>query len=68
MVGSQSTQREPTETWEENANSTQKGPGQMLDLDPGPSYYEATVLTTLPMCCKFKKNKIKKSSESGQGS
>ena len=43
-----STRREPTHTWGEHANSTQKGPSQKLNLEP--SRCEAMVLTTTPPC------------------
>ena len=46
--GSQSTQREPTHSRGEHANSTQKGPSRELNLEP--SCCEATVLTTTPPC------------------
>ena len=57
--GSQNTQREPTHTQGEQANSTLKGPRWGLNLEP--SRCEATVLTTTPPCspilktifCKF---------------
>uniref|UniRef100_A0A3P9B5A1 Uncharacterized protein n=1 Tax=Maylandia zebra TaxID=106582 RepID=A0A3P9B5A1_9CICH len=46
-----STRREPTQTRGEHANSTQKDPGLMLELNSGPSCCAATVLTTVPPCC-----------------
>ena len=46
--GSQNTQREPTHTQGEQANSTLKGPRWGLNLEP--SRCEATVLTTTPPC------------------
>lgn len=33
------------QTWGEHANSTQKGPTQIMDLEMGPSCCETTVLT-----------------------
>ena len=45
--GSRCTQREePTHTWAEHANSTQKGPSR--DPNQKPSYCEATVQPHLP--------------------
>lgn len=44
---SQRTQREPTQIWGEHANSTKKGPSQMLESYSGLSCSEATVLTTM---------------------
>ncbi|XP_060758999.1 serine/threonine-protein kinase pim-2-like, partial [Neoarius graeffei] len=41
--GNQSTQRKPTQTWGEHANSTQKGPCRPLGSNPEPSCCEATV-------------------------
>uniref|UniRef100_A0A3P9DAM3 Protein kinase domain containing, cytoplasmic b n=1 Tax=Maylandia zebra TaxID=106582 RepID=A0A3P9DAM3_9CICH len=49
--GKRSTRREPTQTRGEHANSTQKDPGLMLELNSGPSCCAATVLTTVPPCC-----------------
>lgn len=34
----------------EHANSSQKGPKQVVDSNPGPSHYEAMVLTITPLC------------------
>lgn len=42
------TSPEPTQTQGKHANSTQKGPGQLLESNSGPSCYVATVLTTVP--------------------
>lgn len=39
--------RRPTQTYGDNANSTQKGPSQ--DLSTGPSRCEAKVPTTVPL-------------------
>ena len=48
MGKSQSTQREPTHTQTEHANSTQKSPSQ--DLNQEPPYCEGMVLTITPSC------------------
>ncbi len=48
-TGNRSTRREPTQTQREHANSTQKGPFPSWVPKPGPSCYEATVLTTTPL-------------------
>lgn len=45
--GSRSTQKEPTQIQGERTNSPQKGPGQGMDVNSGPSCSEATVLTTM---------------------
>lgn len=37
---------EPIQAWGEHA--TQKGPNQVVDSNPGPSYCEVTALTTVP--------------------
>lgn len=42
---SQTSQRESTQTWREHANSLHEDPGQMVDLNTGLSFCEATVLT-----------------------
>ena len=46
--GSQSTWREPSHTWGEHANTTQKGPNQESNLKP--VCCEAMVLATTPPC------------------
>uniref|UniRef100_A0A669DAA6 Metalloendopeptidase n=1 Tax=Oreochromis niloticus TaxID=8128 RepID=A0A669DAA6_ORENI len=56
--GSRSTRREPTQTRGEHANSTQKDPGLMVELNSGPSCCAATVLTTVPPCCLIQFNFI----------
>lgn len=38
---------EAAQTWRKHANLSQKGPGQMVDLNPGTACCEATELTTV---------------------
>ena len=46
--GNRRTQKEPTQTRAEHANSTQKGPNGNSNQEPFPC--EVTVLTTTPLC------------------